>query len=546
MKTLDTLSKCEHPKMVYNKYIKDYVLVPCGKCKCCQSDATRRWVARMQLERQCWQFCFSLYLDYNDEYLPCFDLVNGYLKERQQRFWRGRFEFDELAFPLDSMDDYLTTEFDRQYFYNRLYEHHTSIPHASVRDIQNFKKRLNRYLQREVTGQYKNFRSCICAEYGPTTFRPHYHGILFFNDSRIADRLQFYVRKAWSETVDGVHRPFGHTNVEPDRGNTAGYVGKYIKKPADLPSCYSHPSFSTFFLTSRQPSIGSLLQSKTEIRELFDSGSCTRVLFSVGKDGYEINPVPLDKTTENKLFPRCPLYDSLSPYVRTQLYKSVISHTGLIEDLESYILKLYNLSRTIPFLWDDEFKWKEFLYSIGFHPEWKEYQHDCDDVGCHYFLNSSLVNSDFRRVIDVLTDNWHECSRLRTLYSQGCRIWYQSQIFGVSFDYYLTRIYLHYEKKELAILRGFYTQQEELFKIHPDLDFRFFYPYSFDVDIEKHPLSVAYFDAQHRKMDNENRTKFKNNYFESLKDKKKDPVLYDLIKNYYYGKECNETLKTIA
>lgn len=544
MPTLETLSKCEHPKMVYNKYIKDYVLVPCHKCKCCQSADTQRWVARMMNERQCWQFCFSLYLDYNDTYLPAFDLVNGYLVERQRRFY-NRNEFHDVAFPVEEMDEFLDTDFDKEYFYNRLYEYKTSVPHASVRDIQNFKKRLNRYLQREVTGQYKNFRSCIASEYGPTTFRPHYHGVLFFNDPRVADRIGFYVAKAWSETVDGVMHPYGHSEVEPDRGGAAQYVSKYIKKPADLPSCYSHPAFKTFFLTSRCPPIGSLLQSSTEIRELFDTGSCTRVSFSVGKDGYEISAFPLEKSFENRLFPKCPLFGSLPSFIRTQLYKSVISVYGLIPDFESYIYKMYNLSRTVDYTWKDPDEWLKFLKSIGFNPEWNSYCEDIPDTP-DLFLHSSLVNSDFARVIDKLTDNWSNCNRLRTLYSQGCRIWYQSQMFGVSFDYYLSRIYLHYEKKELRSLASFYQEQVDMLNIYPELDWRFFYPYSFDVRIEDHPLSKRYFDAYHAKINKSLSTKKKNDYLNSLKDKKKDPVLYELIINYYNGKECHETLETIA
>ena len=49
-------------------------------------------------------------------------------------------------------------------------------------DVQKFLKRLRinivRTLKRKVQIRY-----LISAEYGPKTFRPHYHGIIYFNDA---------------------------------------------------------------------------------------------------------------------------------------------------------------------------------------------------------------------------------------------------------------------------------------------------------------------------------------------------------------------------
>lgn len=545
---LETFTTCEHPKMIYNQYIKEEVLVSCGKCESCRSKQTSVWVSRMMQESKCWRFTFSLYLDYNDDYLPVFDLVDGYLKERQERFWKGRFEFKDNAFPVQEVEDLLKEgdEYEREYFFNRLYNDRLSIPHASVCDIQNFKKRLNRIIQRECTGQYSNFRSCIAAELGPTTFRPHYHGILYIQDPAVASNLERYVYKAWSEVRDGVRYPFGHCSVEPDRGNTAEYISKYIKKPADLPLCYSHPALSTFFLTSRRPPIGSLLESSAEVRQIFHGGSCERVATVKRGDVQSLDFVPLTKPFENRLFPKCPLFGSLSPLVRTRLYKSVITGKGLIPDFESYLLYIYSITHNdsldFGFSFDDE--WLKFLYKLGFKKEWKQ-NHFAE---FSEFQSFGLVDSDFRRVIDVLTDNWSDCNRLHTLYNCAVRVWYQSQLFGVSFDYYLSRIYLHYDvRKPLYSLSLFYSVQEEALKVDPSLKWEYFYPYSFpNLKLEKHPLSQHFFEVTHKKKFMSNRTKFKNMYFESLKDKEENKVLYESIKNYYYAKECYETLETIA
>ena len=538
---------CESPKLVYNKYTRKQVFVSCGKCVACRRKQTSQWIARMQQESKCHTYTFVLYLDYNDEHLPVYDLVDKQLVERNQHFYKVKNYKYPLCVPYDEFkfDSYS----DFNYFARRGFT--LGIPHPSVYDIQAFKKRLATYIAREVTGKYGVFRSCIAAEIGPTTHRPHYHGILYFDDERLAAQakdknglpierrtnkgevfassvINEIVRRAWSD-VSG--NPFGDAHARPDRGKSCSYVAKYIKRPTDLPSFYSHNALSPFFLSSRCPPIGSLLQSSSEIRWIFDNSACQRVTFSVEQGLTKVNVVPLGEAYSDKIFPKCPLYGEVPAYVRTELYKSVISNRGLYDSFGDYFAAIY----------------ERCVNGLYYGPN------ETNDIINLRFINGVLDfrETDFSRTIRRMTDDFTCLNSLLTLYRVGSRVWYQSQIFGVSFDEYLQHIYRYTEKLELYKLRMFYLSQDEYFKEFDIGHLPYWYPLTyFSLGYNPSDSIQCKLYVQESKLTNEKegKTLKKNIYFESLA-LSKDPAkrnLFNLIKNFYNGKKCNETLEAFS
>lgn len=510
---MEHVTNCLNPQFVYNKYINKRVYVDCGKCPACLQRKQDRWIARMMQERRCWQFCYMLYLDYNDDNLPRYDFSDDDCNQLVEVCPRLSKDIP----PINLYELEFEDENEREYFVSRLNEHRLGIPHCCVRDIQLFKKRLNTYIKREVTGTYKSYRSCIAAEYGPTTFRPHYHGVLFFNDRRIAEKINYLVRKAWS---DDAGNAFGDAHADPEKSNVARYVAKYVTKPADIPKFYSHTSLRTFFLTSRNPPIGSLFESKTEVRQIFDSSSPIRVIFEKSENGFKPVVVPLEKRLKDRLFPKCPLYGEVPAYCRVELYKSVLDTS--VYNFESYVFSIYR--RT---------------YDIDFGENFQSL-HDIELAGRSNF---PPLRSQFSQLIVKMTDNFNCLNSLKTLYSVGNRIRAQAEIFGISFDEYLSHIFTFYDKNfPLYQLRTFYRKQISLSPMGEDP--RVFYPETevfkgiSPTDSKEYKLYLK--DVMSRQF-LDNRTKFKNAYFEG-KLSKTDPVLYNLIKNYY-AKKCNEDVE---
>ena len=499
---------CEHPQTIFNKYINRTVTVSCGKCKTCRNQRNVRWVQRLQDEKKCWRYCFELYLDYNDDYLPSFDFGdNGHLHERQVRFYNIKDDSVITELPLDFMDEF--DQVDKDYVLDRLNDHYTALPHPSVRDIQLFKKRLNKYV-RILTGYYSTFRSAIAAEIGPTTFRPHYHGVLYFNDSRLSDSILRLCRKAWQ---DGNGHSLGHAYCRPDRGGLCSYVASYIVRPTDLPALYSLPAFRPFFLSSRHPPIGSLFESQAEVRKIFDSASPLRLAIKTQRGVAIPTFAPLSGSLENRLFPKCPSFGEIDDSCRRLLYSSAFSCRGLISDFDEYKESILTRICVDPF-------------SISGYPT----------------SVTELRPSVFSDLILHITHRFETDNSLRLLHSQIKRIYYQAEIFGVSFYQYVSRILEYYNNKELLKLSVFYRFQAEY--VGDVSDFYCMY------DGASPPGSYAstrdyrsFIREQRYKYDKSSKTKLKNAYFQGLKNSVRDNSLYCLIKRYYYAKKCNETVE---
>ena len=338
----EPVCKCEHPKMFYSKHNGQEIFVSCGKCLACRKARQTRWVIKLQNESKCHKYTQVILLEYDDNHIPRYDYSDDpYFIEDNTPRLKEYYRKNPSLQKIDLRNLKFSDDAERDYFIDRLDGSVTSLPHASVYDIQIFKKRLNTKIKREITGEYGSFRSAIVAEYGSTTFRPHYHGILFFDDERILKELPRLIRECWTDENNDA---LGYAKVEPDRGHFASYISKYITKPADIPEIYEMPGFKTFFLTSRHPPLGSFL-ADAENRYLFDWCTPKKVVFVREGDAYTSKVLPIGHDVEARLFPKCPLYGKVSVPDRTQLYNLAFDSDGLFyESYEAFIGTLLNKS----------------------------------------------------------------------------------------------------------------------------------------------------------------------------------------------------------
>lgn len=210
---MDCFRPVEVDNPLFESYLKGLIrepqfkkiLVPCGHCEACIYNSAQEWRIRLQEEFYDSSSAVFFTLTYNDDTLP---------------FSRGTdFNGDPVVLPC-----------------------------VSKRDIQMWLYRL-RSMYREKYG-FSGLRYYIVSEYGPTTFRPHYHGILFnvpdydgISDVQLAN-VSEEIYQSWSNGFVKVDK------VIPER---IGYVTKYLTCTTDLPKGYVPP----FRLMSRRPGIGS-------------------------------------------------------------------------------------------------------------------------------------------------------------------------------------------------------------------------------------------------------------------------------------------------
>lgn len=531
----EPVCKCEHPKMFYSKRAGKEIFVSCGKCLPCRMARQARWVVRLQEEAKAHMYTMVILLEYNDLKIPQYDISDDGMflvdnTPRLEEYYRKNPSLKSI-----NLND-LVFDDDAEYNYvlDRLNTTCTALPHASVYDIQIFKKRLNTKIKREITGEYGSFRSAIVAEYGSTTFRPHYHGILFFDDDRILKRLPELVRDCWTD-ADG--NSLGYSKVEPERGHFASYISKYITKPADLPQIYDYPGFKTFFLTSRHPPIGSLLHS-AEDRYVFDSCYPQKVEFAREGNTFVPKVFPIGQSLESRLFPKCPLYGKTSRADRDILYRMMFDADGII--YESYQAFFNSLLRYALFKGSENtlFEWNDFEDRLIL------LKAEIDQG------NLIWKNTCKARLVKELCGDFTTENSFHTLYSIGRRIKKQAYNFGYTYTGYVNNIYRYYDiQKPRYQVRRFYSQQEIKRIEDAGFNLRMFYPLTF-YNSGDHPEesqdSLDFFRDLHDSYFNHNKSHRKNAYFESRKLKSYDYNLYLSIKNYYHAKECDEALEAIA
>lgn len=205
-----------HSDLSYDQLLNDdhCKLVPCGKCVGCRLDYSRTWADRLMLELQYHDVAWFVTLTYNDNNAPVSGLFDDETGE-----WIGGLTLDK-------------------------------------RDCQLFMKRLRFAFSDD------RIRFYLAGEYGPSTFRPHYHAIIFglhlddlqpFSCSTLG--YQYYLSpvlsRIWSK---------GYVLVGAVSWDTCAYTARYVTKKysGDLAD-QAYGQFGLvppFSLMSRKPGIG--------------------------------------------------------------------------------------------------------------------------------------------------------------------------------------------------------------------------------------------------------------------------------------------------
>lgn len=309
------------------------MLVPCGKCSVCVQSRAADWKRRLDVEASQHKYTFFVTLTYSDDTVPEFE-------------------------PLRYQDYPYLTDHDREDIFNYISEHDVSPRYLVLRyqDIQLFMKRLRNYINRDdsIPEEEKNIRFYACGEYGETTYRPHWH-LLIYHDSddlalqmvKYASRtengdliesygslLGKYCHQAWTISDKNSHELKGKITVEPVKGNASQYLSKYVNSTCDLPEFLrSCRAFRPCTMASRCPSIGSFKLNKEKAKEIIDSGSNT--LFNEFGNEFDGNvDLPLYRSLKDRLFPTCERFFEISINDRYLLYNLfTVSGKGSFDDL---------------------------------------------------------------------------------------------------------------------------------------------------------------------------------------------------------------------
>lgn len=250
------VTRCQHPRTVINKYTHEPVVVSCGSCPSCVLRRSGIQTNLLTTYSAQFRYVYFVTLTYAPQFLPTLEVeiveactddiadvsvvpdINNLDPCDPNRYLFGfrsvprsasiklknstverTFKDPEVKFsyPMKPKEFLSILEKVKHYIPNR-------IPYICNRDLDLFLKRLRSYYPDEKLRYY------AVSEYGPTSYRPHWHLLLFSNSDRFSKTVLENVSKAWS---------YGRCDASLSRGFAAPYVASYVNSFVALPSFFT-------------------------------------------------------------------------------------------------------------------------------------------------------------------------------------------------------------------------------------------------------------------------------------------------------------------
>ena len=393
------ISNCLHPKKIRNPYTHEVMYVPCGKCEACVNSRALHWVQRLDAESRMHQYVLFFTLTYDNCHLPRLHVLGDCVYEPDYRCASDR---PRVSF---NIKDCSPGKADLSYL-NKMSQ--VGIPYLNHYDAQCFIKRLRQSLFRhfkkynyEIEKSF--FKFYLCGEYGPKNFRPHFHGILFFDSKEQASCIEGLIRKSWT---------FGFVDTSFVKNTCNSYVAQYLNCTSRLPAVLRHREIRPFAHYSKCPSLGSMYVDDSTLQQIFDNSSPSMLFADFKKR--QFNHVPLWRVFEDRLFPKCSRFGDLSHFDRVALYR---------------------VATYYPFESASEFI------------EW------CKESGCK--------NEHLHALLSDMSDKFTKESPLYRLYFISLSVWSLSILFKVDISTYVSHIEDYYKNVEYEKLKSMYQFQQD-------------------------------------------------------------------------------------
>ena len=274
---LKAVDHCQYRSFITNRYNGARIAVDCGQCDYCIHKKAQKASMRVKTAGSSFKYSYFVTLTYDNEHVPLMackvlhsdyddaigisgDIhfgheyhkyipVSEYQCDDDSMLRHIFFEQVQGTVPFDreikeyapvkdnwflSMDAirsfiYKTQSLDKtDYPASEQYGRDNLIPFLNYVDVQNYIKRLRKYLYKEL-GSYETLHFYAVGEYGPVHFRPHYHLLLFTNSDEVSKVLRYCHDKSWK---------FGRSDFQRAAGGAGSYVASYVNSLCSSPLLY--------------------------------------------------------------------------------------------------------------------------------------------------------------------------------------------------------------------------------------------------------------------------------------------------------------------
>ena len=490
--------KCLDPQRIYNKYSREFMVVPCNHCTACCLRSSSRLADKCRFEGLTAAKVFFVTLTFANTYVPRARLVKRGFDE-----WEI-YDADSGEY-LDTVvyDSALTAEFIRQ---AHLFGY---FPYLKWKMVQDFIKRVRDRFA------YGTLRYFACGEYGPDRFRPHFHILFYVSDTsevmRISEHpLGYFPRWTWPEKPGRVYTPadmltylefacrdcwkFGRVDFEIVGGSScSSYVADYVNGSQPVPPFLEVPA--TRSRCSHSRFLGRAFFAKEFIQSVESSPDDVVSAYVPRSGGFRKERLP--SYHYSAFFPKCKGYSYSSRSSRAFRYR-------LLQDCYERYGKDHSVMDLARFVIGD-------IYS-------QIVQLGRTSCGCpmvdYFYQSSGYADLDFDSPDDVehcLYNVYRELlvskrffSNCELLYDHFCDLYP-----ALSFDagdieqFYLTCIDNFYSRIDLLNLNLWYSMMQDYYSKKPlsdrvlcnddedDPDLVYFYNNT-DYDMDKYKYSLPY------------------------------------------------------
>lgn len=268
---------CQYRSFITNRYNGARIAVDCGQCDYCIHKRAQKASMRVKTAGSAFKYSYFVTLTYDNEHIPLMNCtvlhseyedvvgisgdihfgdeyhkyipVSEYQCNDSSMLRHIFFEQVQGTVPFDreikeyvpvkdnwflSMDAirsfiYKTQSVDKtDYPASEQYGRDNLIPFLNYVDVQNYIKRLRKYLYKQL-GSYETLHFYAVGEYGPVHFRPHYHLLLFTNSEKVSAVLRHCHDKSWK---------LGRSDFQRSAGGAASYVASYVNSLSAAPLLY--------------------------------------------------------------------------------------------------------------------------------------------------------------------------------------------------------------------------------------------------------------------------------------------------------------------
>lgn len=235
-------SSCLHPYRFFNPSTQSYMIQPCGHCYGCSNSRAVANDLLIQAHSNNYRFCFFVTLTFDMKSIPLGTFIDigdtTYLvdysnneciiaeyplisDEAKENLYNSSQPINGKKFPLHTLPylDYSLARIFIASLRQRIKQNRFKV----FNDDGTYFYKPNKFITDEKITYY------LVGEYGTKSLRPHFHLLLFFNDTNTLQALRENIPAVWS---------YGRTDCQLATGSSSSYVASYVSNNSLLPEIY--------------------------------------------------------------------------------------------------------------------------------------------------------------------------------------------------------------------------------------------------------------------------------------------------------------------